>query len=213
MTDDAAKTAGKIAHDYLAKGDPSGWFEPLYAGAGGDVEAIPWAQGTPSPSLVDWLQREQPDGNSQPALVVGCGLGDDAEALAGYGYAVTAFDVSESAIHWCRQRWPDTKVNYQVADLLNPPSAWEQAYAFVLENITVQALPVALRSQVIQNIARFVMLQGSLLAMGWLVEDNAEWPGPPWPMTRAEMKLWQQAGLHEVKFELLESHFRALYRA
>ena len=213
MADDPTKMAGQLAHESLAQGDPTGWFEQLYVRAGGDADQVPWAQQQASPLLVDWLQREQPDGNGDPALVVGCGLGDDAEALAAYGYAVTAFDVSASAIAWCRQRWPDSNVDYQVADLLQPPSAWVQAYAFVLEHITVQALPLAWRKQAMTHIAGFVRPQGGLLALGWLVDEDADRPGPPWPMTRSELNGWQQAGLAEVTFELVESSFRVLYRA
>ena len=65
------------------------------------------------------------------------------------------------------------------------------------------------------SIANFLRLEGMLLAMGWVVEDGTERPGPPWPMTRSEIALWQQAGLDEVQFELLGadgSTFRALYR-
>ena len=37
---------------------------------------------------------------------------DDAEALATQEYQVTAFDISPTAIAWCRERFPNTTVNY-----------------------------------------------------------------------------------------------------
>lgn len=57
------------------------------------------------PSLVHWLVKNLGEGLS--AVVVGCGLGDDAEALAAAGFAVTAFDVSGSAIAWAKERFPN----------------------------------------------------------------------------------------------------------
>lgn len=38
------------------------------------------------------------------AVVIGCGLGDDAEYLASMGYEVTAFDISPTAIAMCHTR-------------------------------------------------------------------------------------------------------------
>ena len=57
------------------------------------------------------------------ALTIGCGLGDDAEQLAEWGFSTTAFDVSETAIRACRRRFPDSRVQYVAADLLQPPAS------------------------------------------------------------------------------------------
>ena len=62
---------------------------------------VPWADGLPDPNLVEWAGRAGSagsDGAGRRALVVGCGLGYDAEFLAGRGFAVTAFDLSPTAI-------------------------------------------------------------------------------------------------------------------
>ena len=55
------------------------------------------------------------------ALVVGCGLGDDAEFIAGLGFSVVAFDISASAIAAAQQRFPQSTVRYRVADLMAAP--------------------------------------------------------------------------------------------
>ena len=62
-------------------------------------------------------------GTGQRAIVVGCGLGADAEYIARLGYDTVAFDVAETAVRVARQRHPATRVDYVTTYLLNPPVA------------------------------------------------------------------------------------------
>lgn len=201
MTDDKRRKINEIAQEFLAKGDPTGWFEALYASANQDESAISWADMAPNRGLVEWAAREKLSGNGQKALVIGCGLGDDAEELARLGFAVTAFDISPSAIDWCKKRWTDSRVNYVVADLFNLPAQWKRNFDFVLEIYTVQALPIHLRQQAIAHVCGCVAPEGRLLAIGRLVEDSAVRTGPPWPLIRAEVDLFGQSGFVERHFE------------
>src|SRR3954469_8102730 len=89
-----------LAESFLRDGRPADWFEPLYASAAGDASVIPWADLRPNLSLLRWLNSTKVRGDGRRALDVGCGLGDNAEALAAAGFHVTAFDVSPSAIAW-----------------------------------------------------------------------------------------------------------------
>ena len=73
-------------------------------------------------------------GDGKKALVVGCGLGDDAQALSELGFKVTGFDIAPTAIAWCKKRFPESQVNYIVDDLLNPQVINQQKYDFVLES-------------------------------------------------------------------------------
>ena len=75
------------------KTNPTAWFDVLYSEAQGDAGQIPWARLTTHPYLQEWLDISQPQGEGHTALVIGCGLGDDAEALAKLGFQVTAFDI------------------------------------------------------------------------------------------------------------------------
>src|SRR4051794_3868292 len=93
--------ARKFAAEHLARGDAIGWFEKLYAQAGEDPATIPWADLTPNQNIVEWLDRHAARGDGRRAIVIGCGLGDDAEELARRGFDVTAFDVAPSAVQWC----------------------------------------------------------------------------------------------------------------
>src|SRR5512135_1194483 len=90
----------KLAREYSSQGDALGWFERLYADAQGDASVIPWANLQPNPNLTDWFRWQRSVKRGARTLVVGCGLGDDAEFLAAHGLRVTAFDLSPSAIAW-----------------------------------------------------------------------------------------------------------------
>ena len=113
----------KLAQEAQDKSDPSSWFESLYQDATGDSSQFPWAKLDIHPFFQDWLKENPISGAGKTALVIGCGLGDDAETLTKLGFEVMAFDISPTAIAWCKRRFPESKVNYQVADLFTLLSA------------------------------------------------------------------------------------------
>lgn len=186
----------------LDRQDPTGWFEPLYAAAQGDSGQIPWAKLTPHPQVQDWLDRQQPPQAGQRALVVGCGLGDDAEALQQLGYAVVAFDIAPTAIAWCQQRFPESAVTYCVGDLLNPNPDWLGAFDLVVECRNVQALPLSSRSQALTALAQTVAPQGTLLVVTRLRPTQEPPAGPPWPLSESELSQLGLEGLTEVGREV-----------
>jgi SAM-dependent methyltransferase len=195
------KRARELAAEYLAKGDPTGWFEALYKEAEEGKSVIPWADRGPNSSLVEFWNAHPQRANGKQALVIACGLGDDAEQFAAWGFATTAFDISETAVRTARKRFPQSAVKYQTADLFLPPPEWERKFDFVFEANTVQALPAELRVQAIQKIAAFVRPGGNLLAIVRGREENEPLGELPWPLTRAEMNEFVLAGLTEVNFE------------
>lgn len=175
------------------------WFEWVYAKANGQTDDISWADLRPNPFMLKWFAKTpvQPAGKS--AVVVGCGLGDDAEELARRGFNVTAFDVSPTAVEWCKRRFPNSHVNYTVGDLFNLPTDWQ--FDFVLEINTVQAIPLASRQQVMNAVASLVAPGGTLLAIGRLADSAEQQVKRPWPLTREEVDLFKQSGLTETHFE------------
>jgi len=181
--------------------DPTGWFERLYAAAEQGTAVVPWDRGGPNPRLVDWVRARQPDGGGRRALVVGAGLGDDAELVAGLGFATVAFDVAPTAVRGARARFPASPVRYLVADLLDPPAEWRGAFDFVLESLTVQSLPDAPRPTAIANVAATVAPGGTLLVIASGREPEEPVRGPPWPLTREEIDAFSAAELEVVRVE------------
>src|SRR5215468_11492444 len=126
----ARRYARQLAAESIARGDPTGWFEPLYAAAEQRATTVPWADLAPYPGLVSALAGVPGRGR---ALVIGCGLGDDAEHVASLGFATVAFDVSPTAVDAARRRFPCSTVEYVHADLLSPPQSWVGAFDLVVE--------------------------------------------------------------------------------
>lgn len=192
------RQAMQLAQQHRDNGDFLNWFEQLYASAQNDANAIPWADLAPNPQLVDWINEHVLQGADKTAVVIGCGLGDDAELLAERGFAVTAFDISATAIEWCKRRFPASKVNYRVADLFGLPPDW--VFDFVLESFTIQALPLEFRDRAIMAAASLVAQQGALLVIGRLAGDIEERVKMPWPLNRVELDSFTRAGLRQAHF-------------
>jgi 2-polyprenyl-3-methyl-5-hydroxy-6-metoxy-1,4-benzoquinol methylase len=210
--------ARELAAEYIAKGDPTGWFEQLYREAEAGTSVVPWAELQPSPNLLGFWKNQPTPSAGKKSLVIGCGLGDDAEQFADWGFSTTAFDVSESAVRACRRRFPDSPVEYVAADLLQPPEAWFRAFDFVFECNTLQVLPAELRSAAMNRAANFVREGGNLLVIARARDENDPQGQMPWPLTRRELKHFSEIGLRELSFEdFLDSEdppvrrFRALY--
>jgi SAM-dependent methyltransferase len=198
---EARRKAGDLAREAIAAGDPTGWFETLYKQANGDPSAISWADLAPNPNLLAWLDRENVQGNDRRALKIGCGLGDDAEELSRRGFLVTAFDVSATAIDWCRARFPTTTVRYEIHDLLAQPGDWACDFDFVLESYTLQVLPPEIRPRAIERVADYVGPGGDLLVIA-RGREPSDPPGTmPWPLRRDELAAFERAGLEELRFE------------
>jgi ubiquinone/menaquinone biosynthesis C-methylase UbiE len=125
---------------------------------------------------------------------------------------VTGFDVAPSAVAAARHRFAEAGVDFQVADVLDPPADWSEAYDLVFESYTVQALPVALRSTVISRVRRFVAPEGTLLVLA-AAEDAHVAAGPPWPLTRDEVESFAQDGLEVTQIEELGTADARRWRA
>jgi SAM-dependent methyltransferase len=190
-----------LAKNFLERGDAKGWFEALYVEAEGAAERVPWADLVPNPHFLRWMNENDTRGEDRRALVVGCGLGDDAELLAARGFDVTAFDISARAIDWSQQRYPDSKVDYLVADLFELPSEWREAFHLVVEVNTLQVLPSQLRPAAISAMVNSVTPGGTSLVIARGRAPNDDLGSMPWPLTRNDLEPFTQSGLNLISFE------------
>ncbi len=199
---DPAEDARRLAVESLTENDPTGWFERLYAAAEQGQAGVPWDRGGPNQLLVQWAEARGLEGDGRRALVVGCGLGDDAEHVAGLGFDTVAFDVSPTAVRTARRRFPKSRVEYLAADLLDPPVDWADAFDLVVESLTIQSLPESLRRKVIDHVRGFVGRGGTLIVIAAARDEHDPPPdGPPWPLTRADIEAFPIGGLETVQIE------------
>lgn len=204
------KPISDIIREAFQSGDYTGWFETAYRNG-----KPPWAKLDAHPHLKAWIEREQPATKGKRAIVVGCGLGDDAEYLAQQGYQVVAFDVSETAIEQCKERFPNSAVEYVTMDLFNAPDAWHGTFDFVFESRTIQALPYTIADKTMHAIANFLTDDAILLVLchGRLEHETKQ--GIPWSLSHDDLQPLRDIGLHEANFETLmengNRYFRVTY--
>ena len=188
-----------LAKSYADRGDPNGWFEEFYAQAEGDIRKVYWADLKPNPLLLDWIS-ERTNLAGKQAITIGCGLGDDAEALSQHGYQVTAFDISASAIAMCQQRYSDSSVKYLVEDLFNLPVKWMQGFDLVYECNTIQILKGPNRIQSVKAIVDLVAPGGEVLVSCRSREAGEQMNTFPLALDRDEIDGFKRAGLSETHF-------------
>ena len=170
------------------------FFESVYAGAGDDYSQIPWVRLSPRPVLIDWLDAEPPAAGTV-AMVVACGLGDDAEELARRGCVVDAFDVSPTAIDTARRRFPDSSVEYRVADLFHLPSSWRERFELIVEVQTIQSLPPSEHRAAIAAISACLASGGRMFLRTAVRGEDEPAHSRPWPLTLAELSWFEDEGL------------------
>jgi SAM-dependent methyltransferase len=216
MTQSKAETIN-LAKTYAERGDPDGWFEEFYARAGGHIHKVYWADLKPNPLLIDLVSQRKAHAGRR-AIIIGCGLGDDAEALVQHGYQVTAFDISPSAIAMCQKRYPNSPVNYLVADLFDPPKVWRRAFDLVYECNTIQILTGRNRVGALEAIADMVAPNGEVVVSCRSRNAGEQLDEFPLALDRDEIDGFKRAGLSETHFLVYDDdqdppvpHFFAAY--
>jgi len=195
----------------IAYSKASEWFDELYQKNKDTHENIPWARQAVNPLLQSYLDDEKV--HQGKALVIGCGLGDDAMALAEVGYKVTAIDVSQTALDLAQARFPDANITFKKQDIFE----YDVQFDFVFEAFTIQSLPVEFRENMVKAVVNTIAKGGNLLLVAHKREETFD--GPPWPLTQAEIDLFKEEGLTELSHEIhteeskiSNRRFRVLYK-
>ncbi|NND03841.1 MAG: class I SAM-dependent methyltransferase [Acidimicrobiia bacterium] len=210
---DKASTAPpevRVASDSVSNVIDGEFFEQIYQGAQRDRYRLGWTKPGPDQMLTRWLADEAPTPGR--AMVVGCGVGDDAEFLAARGWDVSAFDVSRTAIEWARERSPHSTVEYRVADLFALPEEWHRAFDLVVEVWTIQSIDPLHTKVTISAIAELVAEDGTLLVSTLTSSDADRAAGPPWPVDPAALDGFVEAGLVEVRRDDISTKYPSVGR-
>lgn len=198
--------------------EASAWFNELYKKCERDESQVPWATMTSHKFLDEYIASHAANGK---ALVVGCGLGDDAMALHKAGYDVTAIDISESAIEWCEERFNEHDIKFRVHDIFEMPEEMLESFDFIFESRTIQSFPLAFRNRIIEAISALAKKDGKIFVVANGKLEGEEIQGPPWPLERNEVRLFENYGMQELEFSIFANEddnavskflFRALYQ-
>jgi len=212
---DPAMQGGALLADPLRQA----WFEAVYALAKGDPARVPWANLAPHPLTKAWVMDHARELSGLRVLDVGCGLGDNAECFAEAGARITAFDLVGEAIAWAQQRFPESKVAYQQADLFALPDAWRQGFDLIHECYTLQALTTELIPKALSALKSAMAPGGRLLVIARARGEADEIKGPPWPLPPSVFDKAKRQGLAALSIEDIPAvaggtsrHWRALFR-
>lgn len=169
--------ARKLDVPGLTPSDP-GFWDPLFADAGDG-----WELGRAAPPLVAWLSEHVP--KDLRVLVVGCGRGHEARALAELGARVTAIDFAPSAIAEARARTdPALAIDFQQRDLFTlrggPP-----AFDLVVEHTCFCAIDPARRDEYVDAVADVLVPGGRLVGLFYA---HGRPGGPPFTTSREEVE-------------------------
>ena len=192
----------------------SAWFDGLYSEHKDNFDNIPWARQDVNPLLKSYLQEQKV--HKGIALVIGCGLGDDARAIEEAGYDVVAIDVSQTALDLAKSRFEKSTITFEKQDIFDMPQKYHHHFDFVFEAFTIQSLPVEFREKMIKAVTNTIKDGGKIL----LVAHQRErlFPGPPWPLEAHEVEYFKNHGLKEISHSIHKedspisnTKFRVLY--
>jgi SAM-dependent methyltransferase len=193
--------AKELANNYTSKGQPLQWFDKLYEAGRYDLSLIPWADLRPNPNLIEWFKKNKSNLKIDSCLVIGCGLGDDAEYLSSIGFNVESFDISPTAIKMCKDRFSKSSVKYFIDDITDPKHL--RQYDFVYEAYTLQVLPKELREKAIKVLPDLLNQNGRLLLISRARDKNENEGNMPWPLTIDDLEILET----ELKCLSFEDYF------
>ena len=210
----------QMVKEHHENDEPFSWCDSIYTDAKGDYKAVFWSDLQASPYLIKWLEENKQHAKNKKAIVIGCGVGDDAEALSDYGYEVIAFDISNEAIRLCKNRYPNTKVNYLVANLFDYKESWLENFDLVYECNTIQILPGEYRNKARKAISNLLCKNAHILVSCRSRKKNEKQDEIPLPLDFEEINNFvTKDALTEISFKAYDDsqipsvpHFFAVYK-
>lgn len=144
----------------------------------------PWDLAGPSPPIVRALREGlvAPPGR---ALVLGCGAGHDARAVAAAGFRTVGVDFSPTAVRRARElaAVEGSAATFEEADALALPDSLRGA-DLVVEHTLFCAIDPSLRDRYVDAVADALRPGGRFLALFWLIRAET---GPPFGASEPEV--------------------------
>ena len=113
---------------------------------------------------------------------------------------MTAFDIAPEAIRLCKKRYPETKVNYLVADLFDYPPEWAELFDLVYECNTIQVLPGKYRIKARDAMISLLAPHGYLLVSCRSRLKGEQEDDIPLPLDKEEIDGCVRCGLRQESF-------------
>lgn len=148
----------------------------------------PWDLGGPHPDLVARLGEDRYLGlgnNARRALVPGCGLGHDAEALAQAGWEVTAVDFAAELEPLVRGRFGPLGCRFFAEDALTFSD--DEPYDLLFDHTFFCAVHPEDRPKFGDLAARLVKPGGRVCSIVFPAGKQTEAGGPPWGMVTEDL--------------------------
>jgi len=131
-----------------------------------------WFSDAPSP-IVDKMLKKYGIGCEREILEIGCGEGRDAAYLLKNGYRVTATDISDEAIRFCREKDPAHAHQYAVLDVIH--GRFDRTFDFVYAIAVLHMLILDVdRKKFLEGIGAHLKTEGYALIMS-MGDGEEEW--------------------------------------
>ena len=130
--------ARQIVEHYFASADEvadvgrTAHWRSYYRSDIAPIQASPFAE-----SVADKL-----DGGAVRMIEVGCGNGRDAGFFASIGHDVTALDLSEAAVEFCREQHADKGIRFEAGGLPAVTGRLESGFDVVYSRFVLHAMPL-----------------------------------------------------------------------
>lgn len=142
-----------------------------------------WDRGGPCAALQAWLETRPGGGR---VLVVGCGRGHDALALARHGYDVTAIDFAPLAIAEANALAGDRPgLRFLLQDLFDLGPEFREAFDLIFEHTCLCATPHARWPQYAESVA-MALKPGGLLVGAFFTGFDPD--GPPFGIDSEQLE-------------------------
>jgi len=161
-----------------------------------EANDTPWDKGVPCPALADFLREQSMTGR---VLVVGCGRGHDARAIAAQANtSVVGLDLSPTAVAQAQARTPPEMANltFIAGNFFELPADLLGAFDWVVEHTCFCAIDPRHRPDYAAGAASALRTGGKFFAIFYL--DPERGCPPPFPVSREEL-----AALFDPHFTLL----------